>query len=90
MRPSKVVLSGIVNLGALGIAYHACPHKGTLKSHQPFLPCTNGTFLLSRSLSRARSCSRSSIATADITASLEGGGEDIHQPTSDDQLHKKK
>jgi hypothetical protein len=61
-----------------------CSEAANPSSHIEMAP-----FLLSSNLSRVRSCSYSSTATADITATL-GGGEGLHQPTSDDQRHDKK
>jgi hypothetical protein len=53
-------------------------------SHAAMVPS-----LLSRSLSRARSCSHNLSATDDV-ATAPGGGEGLHQSTSGDQRHDKK
>jgi hypothetical protein len=42
--PSEVVLLGSTSLGALSVTIHACPLKGALKSYQPILPLSDGTF----------------------------------------------
>jgi hypothetical protein len=90
-HPGKVVLSGSLCVDVLGVAFQAHPPKGALRSRQSILPCSNGSFQLSSSLSWVRSCSCSSMTNANVAAALEGGGrEGLHQPTSNDQLHDKK
>jgi hypothetical protein len=41
-RPSQVILSDRLGLGALDIPFHARSPKGMLGSHQAIFPCNDG------------------------------------------------